>query len=204
MKEEPRVQGDVVATIGFMREWIKEHERECEECQYLEECTTRIAAERRLMQLERAQESEYARKLMEEAEQTGIVVSTRREAEMGDEGVTIKETVEVRMKKETPREILVEGFDREMARIQAGEPKVPLAITEMVEIHIQLSTGGPGDGFKLWRDTDGTYVAGEYYYTDWGVREDLTLNYEEIDWIVGAYGIEGRGATAEEPWYEGM
>ncbi len=232
--EEGTMKGDVVRTIGFMRNWIREHEDGCQACQYLEACEARIGAERRLLQLEEAQEREAneegvigdgsvaaadeegARRCDERGEASveiaaeiaqlseGLRVETRREAQMGDEGVTIKETVEVTTNKQTPRELLVEGFDREMGRIQAGEPKVPLAIEEIVEVHIQLSTGGPGDGFKLWRDTDGTYVAGEYYYTDWGVRENLTLNYEEIDWIVGAYGIEGRGATAEEPWYEGM
>ncbi len=201
--EEVRVRGDVVGTIGFMREWIKEHEKTCEVWKSGGYCAAREGAVERLRSLEKAQEREYARKLMKEAEDAGIVVSTKREADVDEKGVTVTEEITVRTKEKDAREECYEGFQREYGRIQEGEAKVPLGITERVETHIQLSTGGPGDGFKLWRTEEGEWVAGEYYYVDWGVREALPLSEEEIDEIVAAYGLEGRSNLVEPAWYEG-
>ncbi len=219
--EEAAVKGDVVKTIGFMKEWIREHEDGCEACQYLEVCEARIGAERRLLQLERAQEKEARKagvigdgsvagadeergRAIQDAVEAGLWIETRREATVDDEGVTVKEEVMATTKEKRAREECYEGYQREMARIQDDEGKIPLAITEWVQTHIQLSTGGPGDGFLLWRTDEGEWVAGEYYYLDWGVRETITLEYAEIDAIVEAYGLAGRGAQAEQPWYEGM
>ncbi len=219
--EEAAVKGDVVKTIGFMKEWIREHEEGCEACQYLEACEARIGAERRLLQLEEAQEKEARKagvigdggvagvdeeraKAIQDAVAAGVRIETKREATVDEEGVTVKEEVVATTKEKTAREQCYEGYQREIARIQDDEAKIPLAITEWVQTHIQLSTGGPGDGFLLWRTDEGEWVAGEYYYVDWSVREKITLEYAEIDAIVNAYGLDGRTGSIEPAWYEGM
>ncbi len=219
--EEGTVKGDAVRTIGFMREWIREHEDGCEACQYLEACEVRMGAERKLLQLERTQEreareagvlgdgtvaraDEEGARAIQEAAEAGLRIETRREATVDEDGITVQEEVVATTKEKDAREKCYEGLQREIERIREGEPKIPLGISERVQTTIELSTGGPGDGFKLWRTEDGEWVAGEYYYVDWGVRQTLTLDYEEIDAVVEAYGLEGRGAQAEQPWYEGM
>jgi hypothetical protein len=65
----------------------------------------------------------------------------------------------------------------------------PLAIDREILIHIQLSTGGPGDGFKLRYSTDGDLLGGVYYFADWYDYAERPLSTEEADQVAEAYGI---------------
>jgi hypothetical protein len=69
------------------------------------------------------------------------------------------------------------------------EYRYPLAIEEEGgRILIQLSTGGPGDGFIIY------YDRGYYYYTDWGIYEEILLTDEEIKAVKRVY-------LYDEPYY---
>lgn len=66
----------------------------------------------------------------------------------------------------------------------------PLCIDEFIEIDIELSTGGPADGFKIYLDakTRGP-LRGCYYYSDWGWYEEEWLRPPELDLVVEHFGI---------------
>ncbi len=74
---------------------------------------------------------------------------------------------------------------REMA-----EEADPLCITESTEIEIELSTGGPADGYKVYLDSKTRKpLRGCYYYSDWGWYEEEWLKPAEIDLVVDYFRI---------------
>lgn len=80
----------------------------------------------------------------------------------------------------------VESYD-EQAEAQAELE--PLTIDREILIHIQLSTGGPGDGFKLRYSTDAELIGGVYYFADWYDYAERILSYEEAERVAEAYGV---------------
>lgn len=62
----------------------------------------------------------------------------------------------------------------------------PLAITLHKEIRIELSTGGPADGYKLIY-YDNELQNGVYYFANWGTYEEIKLNEEELQQIEDFY-----------------
>jgi len=56
----------------------------------------------------------------------------------------------------------------------------PLDVSRLLEIKIQLSWGGPGDGFKLYLNDQGQVESGLYYWEDWGVYAQEWLQPEEL------------------------
>lgn len=78
--------------------------------------------------------------------------------------------------------------DEERADVEDSLDNV-LTIDREILIHIQLSTGGPGDGFKLRYTTDGELIGGVYYFADWWDYADRALSYEEAEQVAEAYGI---------------
>jgi hypothetical protein len=67
----------------------------------------------------------------------------------------------------------------------------PLAWEERVEINIMLSWGGPSDGFKLYRDADGTVSEGYYYFADWFTYDEFRLTETELRHVLAVYPVAG-------------
>ena len=88
---------------------------------------------------------------------------------------------------------LFEGFTGRMADISNGQendPISPLAITESIEVDIELSTGGPADGFKVYLEKQTRQaISACYYFSDWGWYKERWLRDDEIDLIVDFFGI---------------
>ena len=65
-----------------------------------------------------------------------------------------------------------------------------LSIEAHTELHVQLSWGGPSDGFRFYIDDAGTPVAGCYYFANWGEYEEFALNPQEVEAVVEAFRID--------------
>ena len=65
-----------------------------------------------------------------------------------------------------------------------------LGVSVQHTIKIELSTGGPGDGFMLDYDSGWDLVGGSHYYVDWGFRRETPLTVEEAQRVADMYGIE--------------
>lgn len=90
----------------------------------------------------------------------------------------------------TNRQVMIENFDSVMASLKEHEPFDPLAITEQIEIDIELSTGGPADGFKIYVDKETREPLNAcYYYLDKGWYEEKWLLEKEIDLVLEYFGF---------------
>ena len=69
------------------------------------------------------------------------------------------------------------------------EYREPLAVTERKEVTIELSTGGPADGYKLYFLPSGELVEGYYYFADWFEYEKTKLEDEELARVLRVYGF---------------
>lgn len=69
------------------------------------------------------------------------------------------------------------------------EARYPLSITESKLFKIELSTGGDADGFLIELDTDGQLMGGVYYWSDWGVYQEVNLTYEEAEEVARCYEL---------------
>lgn len=57
-----------------------------------------------------------------------------------------------------------------------------LALSKQVVYKLELSWGGPGDGFKIFVNADQSEVEDiVYYFADWFVYEERSLGQEEFD-----------------------
>jgi len=66
-----------------------------------------------------------------------------------------------------------------------------LSIEARIAIDIQLSTGGPGDGFKIICDaTTGQPLHGCHYFVNWGFRKEVPLLPDELADVCAAYALE--------------
>lgn len=66
-----------------------------------------------------------------------------------------------------------------------------LAIDPRIALNIQLSTGGPGDGFTIICDAvTGRPLSGSHYFVDWGYRREQPLSADELDAVCAAYAVE--------------
>lgn len=74
--------------------------------------------------------------------------------------------------------------------IREQEDMDTLAISEKIEVCIELSWGGPADGFKIYLDKQSREpVSGCYYYSDWGWYEEEWLRPADLDMIVNYFCI---------------
>ena len=86
----------------------------------------------------------------------------------------------------TPRQNLLEHLkDRLETLRQRPEPESedslePRSLRHRTEITLQLSWGGPGDGFKLYLNEKGQVESGLYYWENWGVYEQEWLQEKEL------------------------
>lgn len=68
-----------------------------------------------------------------------------------------------------------------------------LSISASIEVDIQLSWGGPADGFKIHLDSEGGVEDGYYYYADWFDYAERKLHSDELDDVERVFGgyLEG-------------
>lgn len=86
--------------------------------------------------------------------------------------------------------VMLEHCKERMTEIKKHQEVEPLCMDERIELKIELSWGGPGDGFKLYLDKRTRQpVEGYYYYTDWFSYEEESLNADEIDLVAEHFGI---------------
>lgn len=87
-------------------------------------------------------------------------------------------------------ELLNTNFKDRLQELRLNEEITPLCQNEQIELEIELSTGGPADGFKIYLDKNTRQaLTGCYYYSDWGWYEERWLNEAEIDLVVNYFGI---------------
>jgi hypothetical protein len=67
------------------------------------------------------------------------------------------------------------------------EIEEPLCIDTHIELTIQLSWGGPSDGYRLTCTTDGEVLSGVYFLAHWGECDDVPLSRADIDRVVDLY-----------------
>lgn len=93
-------------------------------------------------------------------------------------------------KKLTNFQIMRNSYHEVIEEIQEQEEIESLAICERIEVDIELSTGGPADGFKLYLDKETREpLSGCYYYSDWGWYEEEWLRPAELDMVAGYFGF---------------
>ena len=63
----------------------------------------------------------------------------------------------------------------------------PLSVETLKTIHIMLSTGGGGDGYKLTYSPDGDLLYGYYYWQDWGTYDQYGMSKEECETVEQLY-----------------
>ena len=63
----------------------------------------------------------------------------------------------------------------------------PLSVETLKTIHIMLSTGGGGDGYKLTYSPDGDLLYGYYYWEDWGTHDQYGMSKEECETVEQLY-----------------
>lgn len=69
------------------------------------------------------------------------------------------------------------------------EYRDPLCFAKQIVIHVQLSTGGDGDGFKFTFSDEKELLFGVYYWADWGVYEEVTLSDDELELVDNLYCV---------------
>jgi hypothetical protein len=66
-----------------------------------------------------------------------------------------------------------------------------LAIDATITLNVQLSTGGPGDGFEITCDAStGEPLHGNHYFRQWGYSRECPLSADELSDVCAAYAIE--------------
>lgn len=65
----------------------------------------------------------------------------------------------------------------------------PLGIDFTIEARVQLSWGGPEDGYKIRFDQDGTIKSGVYYWADWGEYQEVEMTDEETELVCEFYQV---------------
>ena len=84
-----------------------------------------------------------------------------------------------------------ENSDEAMQELLDGA----LGVSKFHTIKIELSTGGPGDGFMLDFDQHGDLIGGSHYYVDWGFRKETPLSIEDASRVAEAYGVTADFST---------
>lgn len=87
-------------------------------------------------------------------------------------------------------QVMLNRYHSRIEEIREQEEIDPLCFMEQIELDIQLSTGGPADGFKIYLDKTTREVQSAcYYYSDWGWYEETWLRPAELDMVVEYFGI---------------
>lgn len=90
----------------------------------------------------------------------------------------------------TNTQVLLNNYHSRIEEIRESSNVDCLCISEQIEIDIELSTGGPADGFKLYLDRHTRQpLSGFYYYADWGWYEEESLRPYELDMVAASFGF---------------
>ncbi len=90
----------------------------------------------------------------------------------------------------TNTQVLLNNYHSRIEGIQESNDVDCFCISEQIEIDIELSTGGPADGFKLYLDKQTRQpLSGCYYYADWGWYEEESLRPDELDMVAASFGF---------------
>ena len=66
-----------------------------------------------------------------------------------------------------------------------------LCVEARIAVNIQLSTGGPGDGFEIICDgSTGEPLHGSHYFVSWGFRKEVSLSSQELSDVCNLYAID--------------
>jgi hypothetical protein len=81
---------------------------------------------------------------------------------------------------------------------ESGPPE-PLGIfsKRQTVVSIELSTGGPADGFRFTFDEDGDLERAEYYFQDWFDGATRKLDQDEAQAVIDAYGVYAEALTEQ-------
>ncbi len=89
-----------------------------------------------------------------------------------------------------PYVVMLEHFRNRVKEMKNNEEIDPLSIDKRIEVKVELSWGGPGDGFKIYLDRyTREPLEGLYYYADWFTCEEQSLDNEELQLVVEYFGI---------------
>ena len=83
----------------------------------------------------------------------------------------------------------MESLQAIITQEENAEQTDPLAVTERKEVTIELSAGGPADGYKIYFNVDGTPEEGYYFFADWFEYEEIKLKPYELDRVVDIYNL---------------
>lgn len=78
----------------------------------------------------------------------------------------------------------------ELAIEEMENYREPLSRVERTEITLQLSWGGPSDGFKFYQDAEGLVTEGYYFFADWFTYDEFQLTESELENVLTVYPIE--------------
>ena len=87
-------------------------------------------------------------------------------------------------------QVMLNNYHYRIEEIREQEDIDPLCINEVIELNIELSTGGPADGFKFYLDKQSREpLRGCYYYSDWGWYEEEWLTAKELELVTNYFCI---------------
>ncbi len=90
----------------------------------------------------------------------------------------------------TNTQVMLNNYHSRIEEIRESCNVDCLCISEQIEIDIELSAGGPADGFKLYLDKQTREVlSGYYYYADWDLYEEEPLRPDEADMVAASFGF---------------
>ena len=71
------------------------------------------------------------------------------------------------------------------------EYREPLCISAYKMIEIEMSTGGPADGYELYYDNEGDLIRGCYWFQDWfQEKARFWLSNDELSTVTQIYSVE--------------
>lgn len=104
----------------------------------------------------------------------------------------LKQYAEFRKKEEQERlsrleKIISENDNYEELEQYHEEQREPLSFEKKTVIEILLSWGGDSDGYKLTFDNNNDLEKVIYFWSDWGVYEEVTLEDDEAEQVYNIY-----------------
>ena len=82
------------------------------------------------------------------------------------------------------------GSEAEREEAQEEISGYALGVSKLIEVTIELSTGGDADGFKVYLDGEGEAVKGVFYWADWGQYAEYALTDEELSEVASFFYLE--------------
>jgi|SRR5690606_217564 len=99
----------------------------------------------------------------------------------------LREYAFYRKEKEMERLQNLNNIEDTEEREESEENREPLSFEIEKTIKILLSWGGDSDGYKLTFDKENELISGVYFWSDWGVYEEVELSEEELNSVYDLY-----------------